>query len=98
MGYNHITLVGDLANDPETKFVLAVSGRKKEDGTIPVDLLNIVCNGNLGELCQEHLEKGRRVLIDGKLQIRETSGRHWVTEVVADNVTFLNVGTRKEGK
>ncbi len=100
-GYNHITLVGNLARDPELKeagenktvMCLAVNGRKREDGSAPVDFINVVACNKLGELCVEYLEKGRRILVDGKLHIREyetDNQKKWVTEVYADNVTFLD--------
>ena len=112
-GYNHITLVGNLANDPETRmagdipisvFRLAVNGRKKEDGTSPVDFINIVAWRKLGDLCTEYLEKGRRILVDGKLHINEyekDKKKNWIAEVHADNVTFLDFpqnGSTKEAK
>ncbi|MFH1428661.1 MAG: single-stranded DNA-binding protein [Candidatus Margulisiibacteriota bacterium] len=102
-GYNHITLVGNLTKDPDLKEVgehklaslcLAVNGkRKKDDGSYPVDFINVVAWNKLGELCSEYLEKGRRVLVDGKLHIKEyeqDNQKKWTTEVHADNVTFLD--------
>ncbi|MFA5927958.1 MAG: single-stranded DNA-binding protein [Candidatus Margulisiibacteriota bacterium] len=102
-GYNHITLVGNLTKDPEQKkfensskvnMRLAVGGsKKKEDGSVPVDFIDVVAWNKLGELCIEYLEKGRRVLVDGKLHIHEyeqDSQKKWRTEVQADNVTFLD--------
>jgi single-strand DNA-binding protein len=113
-GYNHITLVGNLTADPESKafeasrsdgdgnrqstrtfFALAVNGpRKKDKGPAPVDFINVVTWGKLAELCSEYLKKGKRILVDGQLHIREYQNKekktNWFTEVHADNVTFLD--------
>ena len=79
-GYNHITLVGNLTKDPEKKETeessrtllrLAVNGRKRDNGSEPVDYINVVAWRKLGDLCSEYLEKGRRILVDGKLHINE---------------------------
>ena len=108
-GYNHVVLVGNLFEDPKLNVLnqerkgnfasctmrLAVSGkRKKDDGSYPVDFINVVAWDKLGELCSEYLEKGRRVLVDGKLHIREyeqDNQKKLITEVHADNVTLLDI-------
>jgi len=110
-GYNHITLIGNLTKDPEKKdlgdfikanFCLAVNGnRKKEDGSYPVDFINVVTWRKLAEHCVEYLEKGRRILVDGRLHIREyekDDQKKWITEVHADNVTFLDYPLNEKDK
>ena len=113
-GYNHVTLVGNLTRDPELKgegestrasMCLAVSGKKhKESGKQQVDFIPIIAWQKTAELCTEYLEKGRRVLVDGKLHIHEyeqDSQKKWRTEVHASNVTFLDYpqnGNVKESK
>jgi len=97
-GYNHVVLVGQLASDPEEKagkvrFTLAVStGKKKDDDKTQVDFINVVACNNLGKLCSEYLEKGRRVLVDGELKVSGYelhNQKKWRTEVQAENITFL---------
>ena len=110
-GYNHITLVGNLTKDPELKkagesvrssFALAVNGNyKKEDGSSPVDFINVVAWGKLAETCSEYLEKGKRVLVDGQLHIREyekDSQKKFFTEVCADKITFLDFSSPAAAK
>lgn len=100
--YNQTTLVGRLTHDPEsftfgektkTNFSVAVSRPyKKQDGTIPVDFINVVAWGKLAELCVKYLRKGCPVLIDGKIQIRtfeKEEKKHYRTEVVAENFQIL---------
>lgn len=107
---NRIILVGRLTADPEgrstadgtavTKFRLAVdrpvSGVKREDNT---DFIDVVTWQRLAEVCVQYLKKGRLVLVEGRIQNRsfedQTGQRRWVTEVVARNMTMLDVQSPK---
>lgn len=57
------------------------------------DFFNIVAWRGLAENCAKFLEKGNKVAICGKLQIRtyedEAGVKRYVTEIVADDVEFL---------
>ena len=59
----------------------------------------IVAFGKSAELCQQYLHKGRQVCIEGSLQTRSwekpPGEKHYMTEVVATRVTFLD-GKSKE--
>ena len=101
--YNHVTLMGRLAKDPEslsisgtTKafFPLAVNRSfRKDDGKQNTDFINIVAWGKLGEICVEYLLKGKPILIDGRLQVRsydKNKEARWVTEVIADSMKMLD--------
>ncbi|RKZ99493.1 MAG: single-stranded DNA-binding protein [Gammaproteobacteria bacterium] len=53
----------------------------------------IVAWGKLAENCGTYLSKGRQVYVEGRLQTRqwEKDGvTHYTTEVIADQVRFLN--------
>ena len=56
----------------------------------------IVVWGRTAELANEYLRKGRRVYIEGRLQTREwddrEGNRRFTTEIVAQNVQFLDGG------
>lgn len=104
-GYNKVILVGNLTRDPDLRytpgglavceFSLAVQqsakhGETRED----VCFVDIVVFGRAGEVAKEHLHKGSRVLVDGRL-----TQRRWETpegrkrskyEIVANTVQFLN--------
>lgn len=100
---NKVILVGRLAQDPEVKytqsgkavatFSLAVS-RRVGQGQEAVDFIQIVCWEKLAEICGNNLNKGRRILVEGRLQIRsyeaQDGTKRRVTEVVAQNVEFLD--------
>ena len=49
--------------------------------------------GKAAELCGNSLAKGHRLLVEGRLQIRNFDAKdgtkHWVTEIIANNVEFV---------
>ena len=101
-GYNHVTLVGVLVTDPEIEnigkktkaiYQIGVDRYCGKDKKSEVDFFNIVSWGKLAEITNEYLEKGKRVLVDGRIQVRsseEDGKRRWITEVVAENIKFLS--------
>jgi single-strand DNA-binding protein len=110
-GYNHVALIGNLVKDPEnielgntekTNFLLAVSRNyKNADKQEETDFIPIVSWGNLAKICKDYLGKGKRVLIDGRIQVRhyeKDSVKKWVTEIIADELTILSPPVKKEPK
>jgi single-strand DNA-binding protein len=105
---NKIILIGRLVKDVEMKytpsgvavstFTLAVerTGSKEKE----TDFINIVVWRQLAELCAQYLRKGRLAAVDGRLQIRTYDNaegkRMYITEVVADQVRFLEFGDKPE--
>lgn len=102
---NRVILIGRLTRDPElrytpagvavTQFTLAVdrpftSGDSKER---EADFINIVTWRQLAETCSNYLRKGRLTAVEGRIQVRNYDNsegkRVYVTEIVADNVRFL---------
>ena len=86
-----------------SSFRLAVdkglSKNKKQEmeskGEPTADFINIVVWGKQAENCANYLAKGRLVAIQGRVQSRswETeNGRRYATEVVANQVQFLEWG------
>ncbi len=106
---NKVCLVGRLTRDPELRFVpgsgtpvatftLAVDRNfKNKQGEKEADFISIVTWRKLAELCANYLGKGRLVAVAGRIQSRswedDTGQRRYKTEVVADEVTFLDKGT-----
>lgn len=100
--YNRITLVGNLVKDPEIKkvgkqskadFTLAVERYLGKDKEPAVDFFNVVSWGKLAEVCGSFLNKGKKVLVDGRIQVRtymKDEERRWITEIVAENLKFLS--------
>jgi single-strand DNA-binding protein len=70
----NISLTGRLTRNPETtetkksavvKFALAVNGFKKED----VSFFDCEAWGKVGEIVQEHCQKGKQIAIGGTIRI-----------------------------
>ena len=112
---NKIILCGRMVRDPEFRvtpseksictFTLAVDrpfSTEKE-----ADFINIVVWGKAAELCGNSLAKGQRLLVEGRLQIRnyvaKDGNKRYVTEVIANSVEFVerkntgNVGSNADG-
>lgn len=112
MNYNRIILVGRLTRDPEsrvtpagvpvTTFGLAVNRPRSSQGDAQnqeVDYFNIVTWRQTAEFAANYLTKGRLVLVEGRLQVREYTNRDGqltkAVEVVAD--TVQNLEKRQDG-
>ena len=102
---NKVILIGRLTKDPELRYTpsgapvasfgLAVERNfTTKQGERETDFINIVVWQKLAETCANHLGKGRLVAVDGRLQVRtyddNQGNRRWVTEVVANEVRFLD--------
>ena len=103
---NKVVLVGRLTKNPEvrhtnsglqvTTFVLAVDRKyAKKDGSQPTaDFIPIVTWRKLAEICANNLAKGRRVGVEGSMQVRsydaQDGSKRYVTEVIAEEVEFLD--------
>lgn len=101
---NRVILIGRLARDPELRFTasgkavanfsVAVNRTFSKDGE--ADFFNIVVWGKTAENCANYLAKGRLVGIEGRLQNRtyetQAGEKRYVTEIIADNVKFLDWG------
>ncbi len=104
VAFNRVVLGGNLTRDPEIRYLpsgtsvasfsVAVNSRYRQNNEVreEVSFFDIVAFGKLGEICAEHLSKGREVLLEGRLRQRrwESEGvKRSKIEVVADNVQFL---------
>lgn len=102
---NKVMLIGNLTRDPELstipngtsvcKFGIAVNRRfANAEGNRDTDFFNIVAWRALGENCGKFLKKGSKVGIVGQIQIRsyedKEGNKRQVTEIIADEVEFLN--------
>lgn len=77
-----------------TSFSLAVDRPfANQEGKKEADFLNIVTWRQLAETCANYLRKGRLTAVEGRIQVRNYENnegkRVYVTEIVADNVRFL---------
>ncbi len=102
---NRVVLIGRLTRDPEFRytpsgvavasFTLAVERPfVSQSGEREVDFIDIVVWRKLAETVANHLNKGRLVAVDGRLQVSsyetQEGQKRRVAEVVADNVRFLD--------
>jgi|SRR3989338_546851 len=102
---NKVFLMGNLTRDPELRYVpsgapvatfgLAVNRRyvtQHGDKKDEVCFVRVVVFGKQAESCSQHLNKGRLVFVEGRLQYRswEQEGqKRSALDVVADRVQFL---------
>jgi len=103
---NQVTLMGNLTRDPElrqtptgqnvTSFSLALNRSYKDQSgewKEVTDYIDIVCWGPLAERVAQYLSKGRRCLVQGRLQSRsweQDGNKRSKVEVLANDVTFLD--------
>lgn len=103
---NQVTLMGNLTRDPELRqtpsgqnvcsFSLALNRSYKDQSgqwQEATDYIDIVAWGPLAERVAQYLSKGRRCLVQGRLQSRswEQDGqKRSKVEVLASDVTFLD--------
>lgn len=110
---NKVFLIGRLVRDPELRytssnipvasFSLAVNRNfTNQSGEREADFINIVVWRKQAENCKNYINQGSQVAIDGRLQTRsyedQTGQKRYVTEVVADNVQFLDTKASRQQK
>ena len=108
---NKVILMGRLTRDPEVRytqtsntlvasFALAVNRRFVRQGEErQADFFNVVAWGKQGEFCSKYFKKGQQVGVIGRLQTRtwdDDKGRHYITEVVAEEVYFAD--SKRDGE
>jgi len=101
---NRVVLVGRLTKDPEfrttpsgvsiTTFTLAVNRTfTNAQGEREADFINCITFRKQAENVNNYLSKGSLAGVDGRVQTRNYENKEgkrvYVTEVVADNVQFL---------
>lgn len=106
---NRVILIGRLTRDPElrytpagvavTQFTLAVDRPfTSQGGEKEADFIPVVTWRQLAETCANYLRKGRLAAVEGRIQVRNYENnegkRVYVTEVIADNVRFLESANR----
>jgi len=111
MNLNKVFLVGNLTRDPESRtttsgqpianFGLATNriftdagGQRQQQA----EFHNVVAFGKLAEICNQYLNKGKLVLIEGRLNTRSWEGQDGVkrfrTEIIAER---MQMGPRLAG-
>ena len=98
-GINKVILVGNLGNDPETKYtqggmavttlsLATTSVRKDKDGQQieKTEWHRVKLFGKLGEIAGEYLKKGRQVYIEGSIRYDKFTGADGVEKYFTDIV------------
>ena len=101
---NKIIISGRCTKDPEVRYTpsqkvvasltLAVDRPfLGQDGKREADFIPVVIWGKTAEMVGNSCAKGHRLLVEGRLQIRNFDAKdgtkHWVTEVIANSVEFI---------
>lgn len=109
---NNVSLIGRLTKDPDLRytssgmavatFSLAVQRSfRNKDGEYEADFINCVCWNKSGETLANHVRKGQRIGVTGRIQTRnyenEQGNRVYVTEVVVEGFTFLEKKDDSQG-
>jgi single-strand DNA-binding protein len=109
---NKVILIGNLGKDPELKYTpqgtpvaklsLATNERfKGKDGQWQdrVEWHNVVLWQRLAEIAGEHLKKGSKLYIEGRLETRswddkQTGQKKYATEIIAKDLVMLGADAR----
>lgn len=109
---NKAILMGRLTRDPELRmtqtqvpvctFTLAVDRRfKTAAGEKQADFIPVVAWRQQAEFANKYFRKGSRMLVVGSIQTRnwdDAEGkRHYATEVIADEIQFVDQKSREGG-
>ena len=111
-GINKVILVGNLGNDPDTKYtqsgmavtrisLATTSVRKDRDGNNQdrTEWHRVVFFGKLGEIAGEYLRKGSQVYVEGELRYDKYTGQDGIEKYTTDIVAneMQMLGGRGEG-
>ena len=101
---NKLMIIGNVSNIPELRttpngktvcnFNLAVNRRKKVEGQPDADFFRVSAWGELGDVCQKYLTKGKKVCVVGTVGCRAYTNSKGEAaanlEVMANEVEFLS--------
>src|ERR1044071_3872788 len=111
---NKVLIIGRLGKDPEMRYTTSgspvttfpvASGRQWRDSNgeqrDETEWFSVVVWNKLAEICSQHLSKGSRVYIEGRLQTRswedsQTGQMRYRTEVVANDMIILDHRASRE--
>ena len=106
---NKVTLIGRLTKDPELKYTpgagtavttltLAVDRAYSKDGKKEADFIPVVIWGKQAESTAQYVSKGKLLGVAGRIQTRSYDAKdgtkRYVTEVIAEEVQFLEFGQK----
>ena len=101
---NKVVIIGRLTKDPELKYTpgagtavttvtLAVDRIYSKEGKKEADFIPVVIWGKSAESTAQYMKKGLLMGVSGRIQTRsyeaKEGGKRYVTEVVAEEIKFL---------
>lgn len=105
---NYVSLLGRFTKDPEVnytgtgkafvRFTLAVNREFKKD---EADFINCVAWDKTAELIGQYFNKGRRILVQGRISVSsyEKEGeKRYSTDVVVSNISFIDSKSEGDNK
>lgn len=111
---NKVILMGRLTKDPEVRYTqsdkplaiarytLAVNRAYKKEGEPDADFIPCVAFGKNGEFAEKYLNRGQRIAVVGRLQVRmwedDKGDKRKTTEVVIENQYFADSKNKNEEK
>lgn len=111
---NKVILMGYLTKDPEVRYTqsdkplaiarytLAVNRAYKKEGEPDADFIPCVAFGKNGEFAEKYLNRGQRIAVVGRLQVRmwedDKGDKRKTTEVVIENQYFADSKNKNEEK
>ncbi|NOT89774.1 MAG: single-stranded DNA-binding protein [Lysobacter sp.] len=111
-GVNKVILVGNLGNDPDTKYtqggmavtkisLATTSVRKDKEGNTQerTEWHRVTFFGKLGEIAGEYLRKGSQVYVEGSIRYDKYTGQDGVEKYTTDIIAdeMQMMGGRSEG-
>ena len=105
---NRVQIIGNVGTEPEMRFSpngnpvvnFSVATNEKFGENEHTEWFKVVAWNKLAETCNQYLQKGQQVFVEGRLQTRSWEGqdgeKKYRTEVIANKVLFL--GQRKQGE
>ncbi len=110
---NKVILIGNLARDPELRttqggvpmcrFTIACNRRvPNAQGVREADFIPVVAWRERAEFVSRYFTKGRKIAVEGQIQVRSyeapDGSKRYSTEVLADNVEFVDSKPGSEGQ
>lgn len=109
---NRVQIIGHLGKDPETRFTptgkkvaqlrVAVTERwRNSEGELKeaTEWFNVEAWGRLGEICQDYLNKGSLVYLEGRLhtdRYEQEGETRYFTKVTANHMQMLSRRVEEE--
>ena len=106
---NRVELIGRLTKDAElrytasdtavSKFTLAITRQKNNDGTEETDFIPCTAFGKRAEMIGKYCKKGTQVAVEGSIRTgsyEKDDKKYYTIEVYIENITFIGTKPKEE--